>query len=99
MATEAENLAQRLHDSHGGRGCVAIDMIREQAAEIERLKADSELFARHVGLNLERKDTLLRLALAVICWKCFGECRMQSVTDLPTASEIEAEIKTELGEI
>jgi len=37
--TEAENLAQRLHDSHGGQSCAAIDMIREQAAEIERLNA------------------------------------------------------------
>lgn len=43
MKTEAENLARRLHDSHGGQSCAAIDMIREQAAEIERLR---EILAR-----------------------------------------------------
>ena len=37
MTTEAENLARRLHDSHGGQSCAAIEMIR-----IERMVIGSE---------------------------------------------------------
>ena len=35
-------------------------------AEIERLKAEAELFAKHTGLTLAAKDTLLRQALEAL---------------------------------
>ena len=42
---------------------------RIDRAEIERLKAEAELFAKHVGIELARKDALLRVIEAAVLSK------------------------------
>jgi hypothetical protein len=91
MYREIERLKAEANTCGSGAGCCA------QAAEIERLKAEAELLAKHVGLKLARKDALIRRAWSVIRWQCFGECRTPGVAGLPTAAEVDDEIKTELG--
>ena len=100
MTTEAIELADMIDRSEETTGFERrmASVLRSQAAEIERLKAEAELLAKHVGLKLARKDALIRRAWSVIRWQCFGECRTPGVDGLPTAAEVDDEIKTELGE-
>ena len=56
---------------HGqlARSCNVCELeaeVERQAAEIERLKAEAELFAKYTGLTLAAKDTLLRQALEAL---------------------------------
>ena len=98
MTTEAEQLANELTEAVEGfpeptrLESAAAALLRSQAAEIERLKADAELFAKHVGIGLARKDALLRECLAVLS-ASYAE-------DYDEAFElrVEADIRTELGE-
>lgn len=104
MTTEAEQLANELTEAVEGfpeptrLESAAAALLRSQAAEIERLKAEAELLAKHVVLKLARKDALIRRAWSVIRWQCFGECRTPGVAGVPTAAEVDDEIKAELGE-
>lgn len=89
MTTEAIELADMIDRSEETTGFERrmASVLRSQAAEIERLR---EILAR--------KDALIRRAWSVIRWQCFGECRTPGVAGLPTAAEVDDEIKTELGE-
>ena len=56
---------------HGqlARSCNVCELeseVARQAAEIERLKSEAELFAKHTGLTFAAKDTLLRQALEAL---------------------------------
>jgi len=66
--------------------------IERLKAEIERLTAEAELIAKHVEIELARKDALLRECLAVLS-ASYAE-------DYDEAFElrVEANIKEELGE-
>jgi len=95
MYREIDRLRAEAKTCGSGAGCCA------QAAEIERLTAElGDLPEAQADMlsACKRKDTLLRRALSVIRWQCFGECRTQGVAGLPTAAEVEDEIRTELGE-
>ncbi len=95
MTTEADESAGSWIHSHSltpGPLAFADMVIKKQAAEIERLKAEAELFAKHVGFVIARKDALLRECLSVLS-ASYAE-------DYDEAFELrlEANIKTELGE-
>ena len=63
--------------------------------EIERLKAEAELFAKYTGLTLAAKDTLLRQASELLHrqWTC------SAVWSMEEAQDLDAAIKTHLGEV
>ena len=70
--------------------------IRQQAAEIERLKSEAELFAKHTGLTLAAKDTLLRQALEAL-----AKYTTPGVLGgrVPIDAELVAAIKQHLGDV
>lgn len=106
MTTPRDDTPTRLESA-------AASLLRSQAAEIERLKAElgdlpeaqadmlrtikelraeAELFAKHVGIKLARKDALLRECLTVI------SASYAEHYDEAFELRIEANIKEELGE-
>ena len=96
--TEAEQLANELTEAVQGffeptrLESAAAALLRSQAAEIERLTAEAELIAKHVGVDLARKDALLRECLAVI------SASYAEHYDEALELRLEANIKEELGE-
>jgi hypothetical protein len=95
MTTEAEQLANDLVGGYPEPTWLeseAAAMLRSQAAEIERLTAEAELFTKHVGLKLSRKDALLRECLSVL------SASYAENYDEAFELRLEASIKTELGE-
>jgi len=95
QAAEIDRLRAEAKTCGSGAGCCA------QAAEIERLTAElGDLPEAQADMlsACKRKDALIRRAWSVIRWQCFGECRTPGVAGLPTAAEVDDEIKTELGE-
>lgn len=93
-ATEAQRerildaLRLRPHTSHELR-CLGI---YQAPARIKELRAEAELFAKHVGIKLARKDALLRECLAVL------SASYAEHYDEALELRLEASIKTELGE-
>ena len=91
---------------HGqlARSCNVCELeseVARQAAEIERLKSEAELFAKHTGLALAAKDTLLRQALeALEKTRAFHQQDWSSeeITPKLTRGTIAA-IKQHLGEV
>ncbi len=94
MTTEAIELADMIDRSEETTGFERrmASVLRSQAAEIERLKAEAELLAKHVGLKLARKDALLRECLAVL------SASYAEHYDEALELRLEANIKEELGE-
>lgn len=81
---------------HGqlARSCNVCELeseVARQAAEIERLKSEAELFAKHTGLTFAAKDTLLRQALEAMQWEVGGEplptLMMESIAAIKTHLE------------
>lgn len=60
------------------------DVVLSLISQIERLKAEAELFAKHVGLVIARKDALLR-------------CIYDNTTMADWPADIEERIEKELG--
>lgn len=96
--TEAEQLANELTEAvecfpePTRLESAAAAVLRSQASEIERLTAEAELIAKHVGVDLARKDALLRECLAVI------SASYAEHYDEALELRLEANIKEELGE-
>jgi hypothetical protein len=93
MTTEAEQLANELVGGYLEPTWLeskAAALLRSQAAEIERLKAEAELFAKHIGLVIARKDALLRE-----CLVAFDAVAGKGAL----CNAAIANIKTELGEV
>lgn len=67
-------------------------VVLELISQIERLTAEAELFAKHVGLKLSHKDALLRECLTVL------SASYAEHYDEALELRLEASIKTELGE-
>ena len=63
MTTEAERDCKHGQLARSCNVCELESEVARQAAEIERLKSEAELFAKHTGLTFAAKDTLLRQAL------------------------------------
>ena len=95
MTTEAERLASELVGGYLEPTLLesaAAALLRSQAAEIERLTAEAELFSKHIGLKLARKDALLRECLVVL------SASYAENYDEALELRLEANIKEELGE-
>lgn len=84
QAAEIERLKAELGDLPEAQA----DMLRT----IKELRAEAELFAKHVGIKLARKDALLRECLAVL------SASYAEHYDEALELRLEASIKTELGE-
>ena len=95
MTTEAERLASELVGGYLEPTLLesaAAALLRSQAAEIERLTAEAELFSKHIGLKLARKDALLREAVRAMKYHTDQTRPIESTFDTMD------KIKTELGE-
>ena len=66
MTTEAERDCKHGQLARSCNVCELESEVARQAAEIERLKSEAELFAKHTGLTLAAKDALLRQSLRLL---------------------------------
>ena len=98
QAQEIERLREEWQAAEA-RGSEYRTNLLHKDREIERLRGHVKYIGNDaLRSELHRKEVILYRAWAVIRWSCFGECRTPGVDGLPTPAEVEAEIKTELGE-